>query len=117
MEKFCRWWKSGLGTAVTITKINTRRAIRNIFARRILMPRRRSGFKTPRSEPSTRSGGGGYVRGGRAGLCGCGRDGAGGRFAGGAGSEHAAGHDGDEPAAQGGGGGGIELRRIVSTHD
>ena len=46
-----------------------------------------------------------------------GRDGARGRRAGGAGSEHAAGHDGDELAAEGGGGGGDELRGTLPADD
>ena len=50
-------------------------------------------------------------------LCARGRDGARGRLAGRAGSQHAAGHDGDEPAAEGGGGGGIELRGTLPADD
>ena len=42
------------GRRVTITGTNTRPARRNIFVRRILTRRRRSGFKTPRSARFTR---------------------------------------------------------------
>ncbi len=53
---------------------------------------------------------------GRARLRAGGRDGAGRRRTGGARGQHVAGHDGNEPAAEGGGGGGIELRAALPAH-
>jgi hypothetical protein len=51
----CRLWKSVRRLAVTITKINIRREIRNIFARRILIRRRLKKFKLPRLARFTQS--------------------------------------------------------------
>ncbi len=56
-------------------------------------------------------------RGWRTRLCARGCDGARGWLAGRAGSQHAAGHDGNEPAAKGGGGGGIGLRGALPADD